>query len=113
MRCLAEFVLKDQHRETEMIHRGMHVKGHNTTCVCMYVSQNGNLTYSEHVVALHVLGVFIVTLVVKLPEEVEGHNSVEIHDNCQQADCQDQLTNTHIITKEQAEADEYEYASSS
>lgn len=70
----------------------------------MYVSQNGNGTHSEHVVALHVLGVFIVTLVVKLPEEVEGHNSVEIHNNCQQTHSQDQLTNTHIITKEQAEA---------
>lgn len=57
-----------------------------------------NLTHGEHVVALHVSGVLVVTLVVKLPEEVEGHNSVEIHDNRQQAHSEHQLTNTHIHT---------------
>lgn len=53
-------------------------------------------THSQHVVALHVLGVLVVTLVVKLPEEVEGHDSVEIHDNRQQAHSQDQLTDMNI-----------------
>lgn len=68
--------------------------------ITMYMSvcQYAHLTHSKHVIALHVLGVFVVTLVVKLSEEVEGHDSVEIHHNRQQAHSQDQLTDTHIIT---------------
>lgn len=62
-------------------------------CVC-----DANLTHSKHVIALHVLGVLVITLVVKLPEEVEGQNSVEIDDHCQQAHSQDQLTDTYNYT---------------
>ena len=57
--------------------------------------QYANSTHSKHVIALHVLGVLVVTLVVELPEEVEGHDSVEIHNNRQQAYSQGQLTDTH------------------
>lgn len=70
-------------------------------CVCQY----SQLTHSKHVVALHVLGVLVITLVVKLPEEVECHDGVQIHHDRQQAHSQDQLTDTHIITKGQTEAD--------
>lgn len=69
------------------------------TTICVHIYVCGHLTHSKHVIALHVLGVLVVTLIVKLPEEVEGHDSVEIHDHRQQAHSQDQLTDTHIITK--------------
>ena len=68
-------------------------------CVCVCVCQYASKTHSKHIIALHILGVLVVTLVVKLPEEVEGHNGVEIHDNRQQAHSQDQLTDTHVITE--------------
>lgn len=59
-------------------------------CMCL----NVNVTHRKHIIALHVLGVLVITLVVKLPEEVEGQNSVEVDNNCQQAHSQDQLTQT-------------------
>lgn len=52
-------------------------------------------THSKHVIALHVLGVHVVALVVKPPEEVEGQDSVEIDHDGQQANSQDQLSHTH------------------
>lgn len=48
-------------------------------------------THSEHVIALHILGVAVIALVVELPEEVKGYNGVEIHNDRQEANCQDQL----------------------
>lgn len=56
-------------------------------------------THGKHVVALHVSGVLVVTLVVKLPEEVERHHGVEIHHDRQQAHREGQLTDTHVIRK--------------
>ena len=48
-------------------------------------------THCQHVVTLHVWQLSVFTLVVELPEEVEGHHSVEINHDCQQAHCQHQL----------------------
>lgn len=47
--------------------------------------------YRKHVIALHVLSVLVFALVVKLPEEVKGQNSVEVHNHSQQPHSQDQL----------------------
>lgn len=48
-------------------------------------------TYSHHVITLHIWLILILALVVELPEEIEGHHSIEIDHNCQQAHCQHQL----------------------
>lgn len=68
--------------------------------------QYANLTYSKHVVTLHILSVYVITLVVKLPEEVEGDNSVEIHNDCQQTHSQDQLTEKQKIKTKQQNREE-------
>ena len=48
-------------------------------------------TYGHHVVTFHVWLIIVCAFVVELPEEVEGHHSVEIHHDCQQAHSQHQL----------------------
>lgn len=58
-------------------------------CVCALEIQI--FPHRKHVIALHVSGVLVLALVVKLPEEVEGQNSVEVDDNGQQPHSQDQL----------------------
>lgn len=55
-------------------------------CVCVQI-----FPHRKHVIALHVPGFLVLALVVKLPEEVEGQNSVEVDDNGQQPHSQDQL----------------------
>ena len=57
-------------------------------------------TYSHHVVTLHIWLILVFALIVELPEEVEGHHSVEIDHNRQQADRQHQLKrNTDVNQK--------------
>ena len=51
----------------------------------------GGLTYRHHVVTLHVGLVFVLALVVELPEEVEGYHGVEVHDHGQQTHSQNKL----------------------
>lgn len=48
-------------------------------------------THCQHVITFHVWQLSIFTLVVKLPEEVEGYHRVEVHHHRQQADRQHQL----------------------
>jgi len=64
------------------------------------VCQYPHLTHSEHVIALHILGVLVIVLIVKFPEEIEGYNGVEIHHNRQQTHSQDQLMNTQLEKKD-------------
>lgn len=49
------------------------------------------MSYCHHVVTLHVWLVFILALIVELPEEVESHHSVEIDDHGQQTHSQHKL----------------------
>lgn len=56
--------------------------------------------YSHHVITLHVWLILILTLVVELPEKVEGHHRVEIDHNCQQANCQHQLQRCTDVTQQ-------------
>ena len=71
--------------------RNQHGPTTQALCVCVCVCITNFFPYRKHVIALHVSGVFVLALVVKLPEEVEGQNSVEIDDNSQQPHGQDQL----------------------
>ena len=48
-------------------------------------------SHRHHVVTLHIGLVLILALVVELPEEVEGHHGVEVHDHGQQPHRQHQL----------------------
>lgn len=52
------------------------------------------MTYSHHVITFHIWFIFILTLVVKLPEEIEGNDSVEVDHHGQQAHCHHELAET-------------------
>lgn len=58
---------------------------------CLVSKINVMYTYSHHVITLHIWLILILALVVELSKEIEGHHSVEIDHNCQQAHCQHQL----------------------
>lgn len=47
--------------------------------------------YSHHVVTLHVWFILILTHVVELAEEVEGHHGVQVHHYSEQTHCHHQL----------------------
>lgn len=51
-------------------------------------------TYRHHVVALHVRLVFVLALVVKLAEEIEGDYGVEVDDHGQQPHGHHELAET-------------------
>lgn len=52
------------------------------------------VTYSHHVIAFHIWFIFILTLVVKLAEEIEGNYGVKVHHHSQQAHCHHELAET-------------------
>lgn len=54
------------------------------------------MSYCHHVVTLHVWLVFILALIVELPEEVESHHGVEIDDHGQQTHSQHKLEGDKI-----------------
>lgn len=81
IRCVAEFAAEINMAQLLSLSAG--------GCVCVLEIQI--FPHRKHVIALHVPGVLVLTFVVKLPEEVEGQNSVEVDDNSQQPHSQDQL----------------------
>ncbi len=58
---------------------------------CRYVWRN---TYSHHVVTLHIRFIFILTHVVELPEEIEGHHGIEVDHHSQQTHRHQQLNHS-------------------
>jgi len=49
------------------------------------------VTNRHHVVTLHVRLILVLALIVELPEEVEGHHSVKVHNHSQQTHSHHQL----------------------